>query len=292
MRRSLGLFVLYGAFFSCGALLSGCGGDESLAGPPRDSGVHADAFTSRRPDGLPCDVANVLAAQCTSCHASPPFGGAPMSLLSYADLSAPSRSMPSLTNVQLSIMRMSAATLRMPPAPSPAPSAADIAVLQAWVDGGMQRGSCSMPTSPYDTPVTCTSGTHWTQGDDSSREMHPGGTCVSCHATAPNPPDPQPTIAGTVYATAHEPTDCDGASGTTASPITIDVFDAAGHTFTMTANRAGNFMDYQAVTFPITAAVHHDGRTRVMATAQPSADCNTCHTESGTMGAPGRVMAP
>lgn len=288
MRRSLGLFVL------CSVLLSSCGDDDErgLAGPPGDGGVHADAFTSRTPDGLPCDVANVLAAQCTSCHASPPIGGAPMSLLSYADLSAASRTMPGLTNVELSIMRMSATTLRMPPAPSPAASAADIAVLQAWVDGGMRMGTCSVPTSPYDTPVTCTSGTYWTQGDDSSREMHPGGTCVSCHATAPNPPDPQPTIAGTVYPTAHEPTDCDGTGGTPTSPITIDVFDAAGHTFTMTANRAGNFMANDRVTFPITAAVHFEGRTRVMATEQPSAECNACHTEAGTMGAPGRVMAP
>lgn len=29
-----------------------------------------------------------------------------------------------------------------------------------------------------------------------------------------------------------------------------------------------------------------------MITAQTNGDCNSCHTESGTLAAPGRIMAP
>src|SRR4051812_35859083 len=39
------------------------------------------------------------------------------------------------------------------------------------------------PSNPYDTPVTCTSNTHWTRGDRGSASMHPGGPCVACHKT-------------------------------------------------------------------------------------------------------------
>ena len=62
---------------TAGALTGGTGG----APPP--------------PTGVPCEIAQVLASadgQCTSCHNSPPVTGVPMSLVSYADLTAASPS--------------------------------------------------------------------------------------------------------------------------------------------------------------------------------------------------------
>jgi hypothetical protein len=34
------------------------------------------------------------------------------------------------------------------------------------------------------------------------------------------------------------------------------------------------------------------GRERDMAATQTSGDCNVCHTQSGTMSAPGRIILP
>ena len=75
-------------------------------------------------------------------------------------------------------------------------------------------------TSPNSTgadaapaPVTrCTSNTYWTFGTEGSSRMHPGDTCVGCHAQAGGEA-PLLTAAGTVYPTLHEPTDCNGIAG-------------------------------------------------------------------------------
>ena len=62
-------------------------------------------------------------------------------------------------------------------------------------------------------------------------------------------------------------------------------------------NSSGNFMydallQGGAITFPITAKVVQGDRERVMLTPQMSGDCNSCHTQAGTMAAPGRIVAP
>src|SRR5213078_3485301 len=66
---------------------------------------------------------------------------------------------------------------------------------------------------PFQAAPTCSSGTTWTQGNHDATHMNPGRACIACHST-----DDGPTlaIAGTVYATAHEPDLCygeDGANG-------------------------------------------------------------------------------
>jgi hypothetical protein len=233
----------------------------------------------------------VLAAQCTSCHTSPPIGGAPISLLSYEDLTRTARGM-TISNAELCVMRMQNATLPMPPAPSPMASAADVAVLGNWIAMGSPRGDCTMPVDPYGTPVMCSSGTYWEGGDSGDTVMHPGRACTTCHDSAPNPPDPIPTIAGTVYASAHEPDDCNGTGGSAADPVTVDVTDANGTTVTITANSVGNIIGYDVLTPPLTAVVRYQGRARAMASGAPSGDCNSCHTEGGANGAPGRIMRP
>ncbi|MEI8259338.1 MAG: hypothetical protein WCJ30_27035, partial [Deltaproteobacteria bacterium] len=61
-------------------------------------------------------------------------------------------------------------------------------------------------------------------------------------------------------------------------------------------NSAGNFWleDRAAPRFaaPYTARVLYQGRERRMIAPQTDGDCNTCHTDTGTMGAPGRVTVP
>ena len=114
--------------------------------------------------------------------------------------------------------------------------------------------------------------------------MHPGGDCISCHTQRHGP---TLTIAGTVYASGHEPTDCNGASG-----ATVIVTDAAGQMLSIATNPAGNFYYRGALTPPFHAVVVYQGRTRAMSSAQTSGDCNSCHTESGANGAPGRIALP
>jgi hypothetical protein len=43
---------------------------------------------------------------------------------------------------------------------------------------------------------------------------------------------------------------------------------------------------------PFQAKITYMGRERVMATAQTSGDCNSCHTQAGAMSAPGRIILP
>lgn len=138
--------------------------------------------------------------------------------------------------------------------------------------------------------VVCTSMTRWTPAAGSGPQMRPGGACISCHQTRPRAP--KFTIAGTVYATLHEPDDCNGGTAT-AVPVTVEITDANNKVTTLTASpTSGNFSSLTAIPLPYTAVVKHGGRTRAMKGRQMSGDCNSCHTEQGANGAPGRIQLP
>jgi len=248
---------------------------------PSDAGVSGD---------LPCNVAAVLTGSCTTCHGNPPTGGAPMALTSLAQLQAASPSNPAITNGQACVQRMASATNPMPPLPAPPVSAASQSAFSAWVSSGMPAGSCGVDagTDPvFSGPPTCTSGTYWTQGEDSN--MRPGEACIACHSRGEGP---RFAIAGTAYPTGHEYDDCNGSA---AQGAVVSVTDSAGTTHTFTVNSAGNFSGNPSGTwpvFPIRAQISFDGKTRMMAGAVSSGDCNTCHTLQGANGAPGRVALP
>jgi hypothetical protein len=118
--------------------------------------------------------------------------------------------------------------------------------------------------------------------------MEPGMACISCHQSMGGPEAPLFDLAGTVYATGHEPDACNGAS----APATVQVTDAKGNTIAMTPNAVGNFYYLGAVALPYTAKVVFNNKVRAMVTPQTSGDCNTCHQQSGVMGAPGRIVLP
>lgn len=239
--------------------------------------------------GLPCDVSQVLQNSCISCHGSPP-SGAPISLVSYADLTATAPSDPTKKVVEVAVARMQSTSMPMPP--SGGASAADIKTLQDWITAGLPMGSCgSSGSGPYNTPVVCTSGKTWTSGNHGSASMNPGHACIACHAT--NSEAPKFQIAGTVYPTAHEPDSCLGVAA--GSGITVVITDANGTVVNLTPNGSGNFY-YQPRTarlkMPYHAQVKQGSKVRAMSAAQTSGDCNSCHTESGANGAPGRIMSP
>ena len=263
------------------------------AGPPPvgDGGVDAGPSDAGVAGDLPCDVADVLIGSCTSCHGSPPSGGAPMALTSLAQLHASSPSNAAVTNGQACVQRMASTTAPMPPLPAAPVAASKQSAFSAWVSSGMPAGSCGVdagaPDPAFSGPPTCSSGAYWRSGTGSS--MRPGEACIACHSRGDGPIF---AIAGTAYPTGHEYDDC---YGTAAQGATVTVTDNNNVSRSFTVNSAGNFSGSASSgwpAFPITAKITFGGKTRVMSGAVNSGDCNTCHTLNGTSGAPGRIALP
>lgn len=294
LPRRLSCYALLFVGIGCGTGDAASPGGWSASGPGSGASgtVSGDGGSVVAGMGLPCDIAAILQSKCVACHSSPPAGGAPMPMETYADLTAPARSNSAVTVAELSLTRMQSTTAPMPPPGNTAPTAQEIAAFQTWVNAGTPQGTCGNDagavTSPYSTPLQCSSATTWTGGTDGNSRMKPGGACVSCHAQSGGEA-PIFSIAGTVYKTAHEPDDCNGAGG---SGATVVVTDANNNTLTIPVNGAGNFYSSQAVAKPFHAKVVYAGRERAMSAAQTSGDCNSCHTVNGTMSAPGRIMLP
>jgi hypothetical protein len=128
-----------------------------------------------------------------------------------------------------------------------------------------------------EAPAQCTSGRRWTSGNGPT--MSPGDICMGCHGF---------TIAGTVYPTIHETGLCYGVNG--GAEVVITPF--CGEPITLDVNSAGNFYYMGTVRAPFTAKVVVNGKERVMVAPQTYGDCNSCHTQNGLQGAPGRVIVP
>jgi hypothetical protein len=118
-------------------------------------------------------------------------------------------------------------------------------------------------------------------------EMRPGEACVACHRSEGE--GPLFAIAGTVFPTGHEPDDCRGASD---ADIRVVVTDANGVEHELTVNRSGNFSYSGQLATPYTAKVISADGERLMFSPQVDGDCNTCHSQDGSDGAPGRVVVP
>jgi hypothetical protein len=278
--------------------------------------------------GLPANVVSMLASACTSCHSSPPINGAVMPLVTYADLIAPSVSNPSETVGALCVTRMQSTAAPMPPAGNPAPSVSAAAAFDSWVSAGMPQAPCGTTGASGSTGASGTSGSSGVSGSSGTSgssgvsgasgsmsgasgtstgstgadasvtsapvctskmmapatfgpTMEPGDPCVTCHNTF---------LAGTVYPTAHEPNGCDGVN---VSNATVQVTDAKGIVTSIAINNVGNFYtNGSALTPPVQVEVVYNGTTRSMATPLTIGDCNSCHTEQGDNGAPGRIMLP
>ncbi|HEU0031457.1 MAG TPA: hypothetical protein VFQ53_12550 [Kofleriaceae bacterium] len=265
---------LGGSLFTIGvAIVAACGND---IGTPNTYDVDGGTGT-----GLPCDVQQLISDHCASCHGSPLAGGAPVRLTTYGDLT---RVKNGSTYAALSLARMRSTTSPMPPSPAAPVPTNLIDGFQAWVDSGMPAGDCGGGTGPFDTPAQCTSNSYWTGGDTESPVMKPGAACLGCHSGGEEPF----SLGGTVYPTAHEPNDCNGAMG----GATVQIVDANGLTQNLAVNSAGNFYSALPVTFPIRAKVIANGGERAMVGAVTSGDCNSCHTQTGASMAPGRIVLP
>jgi hypothetical protein len=108
---------------------------------------------------LPCNIDAIMAKSCRSCHGTPLSYGAPIPLVTYADLTAPWKGGKVYEHVQ---QRVHAGTAPMPPAPNPLLDAAALAAIDAWVAAGAPPGTaaCSNPgggtSSNGPPPLPCT----------------------------------------------------------------------------------------------------------------------------------------
>lgn len=285
-RPSLHVRSLWALSLCAAAALAGACDSSFSLDDDGDGEGGGESPLPTQPSDLPCDVVDVLAA-CTSCHAGADPSGS-VGLVTRADLAASSPADPSVTVADRAVARMQDAARPMPP--TGLPGAADVAVLEAWIQSGMPAGDCE---GPAPVGVVCSSDQYWTQGDEGSEDMFPGRACISCH-TEENLEEmeeeaPRFMFAGTVYPTVHEPNDCLGTGG-----ATVVVTDANGVEHTATVRPSGNFFAELegSLAFPIFAEVRKNGQVIKMQDAVDSADCNSCHTEAGAEDAPGRILSP
>ncbi|MBX3196845.1 MAG: peptidylglycine alpha-amidating monooxygenase [Labilithrix sp.] len=145
----------------CVLLLAGACGGSSSGGPSTSGPLDEDGGGGggTGPAGLPCDVADVLAEHCQKCHASPPQFGAPMPLVTWDDLDAPSRADPTKKVYEGVIERVADERRRMPPSPNAPLSDAEQKTIADWIAAGAPRSTdqCGAPTDkPPPQGLSCT----------------------------------------------------------------------------------------------------------------------------------------
>lgn len=287
--------VVVAAMLGCtapaGINANGNGGDGQ-GGSGAGATTNTGTTTIGNDSGLPCDVAMVVSSLCTSCHSNPPTPGTPMSLLSYADLTAQKNGK---TYAQLSVERMASTSAPMPPGGGA--TASDIAVLQAWIDAGLPMGACGEvdagpPDPTFQGDPTCESGTYFQPGLDVEQWgdlMYPGQACIKCHASDEGPIF---RIAGTVFDAGKVLDDCLPPPAVNLALAKVVITDKNGVEHQLNVNKNGNFTSKQVFPFPYKAKVTYMGKERVMSAEQTNGDCNICHTEAGDQNAPGRIALP
>jgi cytochrome c551/c552 len=132
--------------------LAACGSDNASTGGGGHGGTSTSNGTTTStgtggPSGLPCEVDTVLKSRCQSCHASTPLFGAPMPLVTYADLHAPAKSDASKMVYELVEARTHDTAKPMPQPPNAPLSAADQKTIDDWVAAGAPMGAACGGTS-------------------------------------------------------------------------------------------------------------------------------------------------
>ncbi len=130
--------VVIGVALSASACSTG-----ATSGAAASDGGGATNTTTTSGGALPCDVDAVLGAHCRTCHGNPTQFTAPMPLVTYADLHAPTPSNPSVPVYQTVGVRTHDDAKPMPQPPNARLGANDQATLDAWVQAGAPPGDGS-----------------------------------------------------------------------------------------------------------------------------------------------------
>ena len=303
LSASAGCFVVQAPAEKAASKQAAPSGDEDVAAQ--------NAACGGTESGLPAAVDAMLSARCQTCHGA--STKLPVKLLTYDDLVAADPDDGSKTVADAVLARIQDADSPMPPGKGTTVPQEEIDAMQAWIDGGKQKAEGSScgddagtdaakdPVQPEFTDPICTSGQTWAitgtgkhDGNDDDGigvRMNPGLACISCHQNKTKRNIVQ--VGGTVYATKHEKDLC---FGTNPSGAKVVIIDQNGAETNLDIADTGNFAlstEDKALAFPITAkVVLADGSERVMSSPQDSGDCNSCHTEQGDNGAPGRIFLP
>lgn len=125
--------LFFGAWLVGFAALVACGTTNS-ADPGGPGGP--DSGPSTITGAIPCDVDAILETNCRKCHSAEPQYGAPMPLVTFGDLHAPSKSDPNKQVYELIAGKIASDVEPMPPPPNERLSADARATLTAWTNGG------------------------------------------------------------------------------------------------------------------------------------------------------------
>jgi hypothetical protein len=125
--------------------MAGTAGTSAIPGPGMSNvpmnmnPVGTAGMNALPPDvqgSLPCGVSEVLKTGCQTCHGATPIGGAPMPLVTFADLHRPAKTQPTMKVYQLVQQRIHDEMKPMPPTSSPPLSAAHLTALDTWLQAG------------------------------------------------------------------------------------------------------------------------------------------------------------
>jgi Copper type II ascorbate-dependent monooxygenase, N-terminal domain/Copper type II ascorbate-dependent monooxygenase, C-terminal domain len=117
------------------------------------TGCPGDETEASSASGLPCDVAQVVADKCASCHGDTPAFGAPMSLSSWSDFQAEAVSGGKVYERVLD--RIHDVQRPMPPADHAPLVASEQSALEAWIaDGAPKSSAACAPGADGSTSVT------------------------------------------------------------------------------------------------------------------------------------------
>lgn len=286
----------------------GGGGDGSAGGSGGGAGgaggggsIEPGAFYDGGTGGVPCAVAAMVAENCLVCHGAALAGNATFPLLTRADFLQPSFVDPAKNLYQQARIRIHNPFNPMPPIGYQQPTVDEVYAFDQWELAGAPEGTCN-PASPGPQPTSCASNQLWAYGNSGSAGMNPGLACLACHKgqnfAGQNPLGYSKLsrayfFMGTAFASAHSKDLC---IAPPPSGARIEILDKNGVVAqTLTPNSYGNFYSGSSTTtvaLPYTARVVANGKTARMLAPQTSGDCNTCHTEQGLQGAPGRIYWP
>lgn len=143
-----------------GLAIFACSGTNN-ASVPESTGPNANrpGTSGGANGGLPCDVDAVLANHCRSCHGSPTSFGAPMPLVTFADLHADAKLTSGKKVYEVVGARIHDDARPMPQPPNARLTAAETATLDGWIAAGAPASDAACGgdggTSTGVTPLSC-----------------------------------------------------------------------------------------------------------------------------------------
>ncbi|MFZ5439054.1 MAG: hypothetical protein ACOZQL_03550 [Myxococcota bacterium] len=132
---------------------------------------------------LPCDVAALVSESCASCHNG---SGGVVRLMTRDDFAAASAADATKSYGQRAVLRMRATVGAMPPAPAMPVASAKVDAFEAWVNGGLQAGSCQAGTDGGTDAGTVTPFDGGIAGLPCDVSAMVASKCASCHGAPPS----------------------------------------------------------------------------------------------------------